>query len=488
MVTQFIAAFDDIVIGRYNKDREEKDKVSVRYVYAPKQRVLHDIINENKTITLPAVAVNITGVSRDTTRVFNKLDGFYYSGTSGEERTSKHIKAPVPININISMSVLTRYQTDMDQILSNFIPFSNPYVVISWKVPEKFNLSVEQEIRSEVLWDGNVSLNYPTELNASQKARITADTNFTIKGWLFKDEDDPVGNIFYIDQNFYDNSIITEYESMTGLQTLSSIEGSYNPALSGNTRVESFELSGSPTITDIYYNSVKLFNDVSTLSLAQPSATEALLNGVDGSVLLNGTSFSDVEGVLLSTNHEFLYTSFSEITGFTRQDSISGQSIPFTIVNDNTISLKLPRLNNEFELDPNQLGVGFGSGDFSTVKLLSTATGNINLEPEKFTVDISGPFGRIRGGGGDLESPSNTNLNVTSTSGLSVTYFHDAWSVSHTYPLSAHQRVVVRHANTNPSVSNIRFIPYNKAGYSFSDTTLTTNTFSGNTTFIKVTS
>ena len=78
MVTQFIAAFDDIVIGRYNKNRDELDKIDVRYVYAPKERVMYDIINENKTITLPAVAVSIKSVARDTSRVFNKLDGFYY--------------------------------------------------------------------------------------------------------------------------------------------------------------------------------------------------------------------------------------------------------------------------------------------------------------------------------------------------------------------------------------------------------------------------
>ena len=83
------------------------------------------------------------------------------------------------------MSVISRYQTDMDQILSNFIPFSNPYVVISWKVPKKFNLAVDQEIRSEVLWDGNVSLSYPTELASTNKARITADTSFTIKSNLY---------------------------------------------------------------------------------------------------------------------------------------------------------------------------------------------------------------------------------------------------------------------------------------------------------------
>ena len=39
ILTQFVTAFDDIVIKRYNIDRSIEDRISVRYVYSPKQRV-----------------------------------------------------------------------------------------------------------------------------------------------------------------------------------------------------------------------------------------------------------------------------------------------------------------------------------------------------------------------------------------------------------------------------------------------------------------
>ena len=79
VLTQFIAAFDDVVISRYNKERVIKDKIQVRYVYAPKQRVLHDLVNKAKHITLPAIAVSISSIKRDEKRVFNKLSGSYVS-------------------------------------------------------------------------------------------------------------------------------------------------------------------------------------------------------------------------------------------------------------------------------------------------------------------------------------------------------------------------------------------------------------------------
>jgi len=59
-MTQFIAAFNDVTISRYNKDREVQDKINVRYVYSPKDRVLHDLVNKSQHLKLPVVAVSIS--------------------------------------------------------------------------------------------------------------------------------------------------------------------------------------------------------------------------------------------------------------------------------------------------------------------------------------------------------------------------------------------------------------------------------------------
>jgi len=39
MVTMFISAMDDIIVKRYNRNKDPKDSLRVRFVYAPKQRV-----------------------------------------------------------------------------------------------------------------------------------------------------------------------------------------------------------------------------------------------------------------------------------------------------------------------------------------------------------------------------------------------------------------------------------------------------------------
>jgi hypothetical protein len=205
LMVQFVSAFNNVVISRHNKDRAVVDKIQARYLYAPKQRVLHDLVNKAQHITLPAVAVSIGNIQRDETRVFNKIFGSYnYAGSTDEgiPTSSKYLPSPVPINIGVNMSILAKYQTDMDQILSNFIPYSNPYIIISWPLPQKIAGEI-QEIRSEVEWSGSIDMTYPTDLDPNQPARVSADTTFTIKGWLFPDKTQSDGqNILYVDTKF----------------------------------------------------------------------------------------------------------------------------------------------------------------------------------------------------------------------------------------------------------------------------------------------
>lgn len=203
---QFVSAFNSIVIDRYNKDRSVEDSIQANFVYAPKERVIHDLVNKSQNMKLPVVSVSMSNVSRDKERVFNKIQGFYISKAQSPNAGSfdtNHLPTPIPINITVNMDILARFQTDMDQILSNFIPYNNPYIIISWRVPSSQNLLDDLEIRSEVLWSGDISLDYPKELSGTMPYRVSASTSFTIKGWLFKKSiDNNVANIFTVDSNF----------------------------------------------------------------------------------------------------------------------------------------------------------------------------------------------------------------------------------------------------------------------------------------------
>jgi len=253
LVLQFLAAFDNVVIKRYDKNRNPLTTQQVRYVYAPKQRVLFDLVNPAQNVTLPCISITINSISRDNNRVFNKNAGFYAHGTPTERAPggqSYYYKAPVPVNIDISMSIIARYQSDMDQILSNFVPFNNPYIILSWTIPKEFNLPYTQEIRTEVAWSGNINLEYPTDINGQQKAQIIANTGFTIKGFLFPDPENPVNNIFRIDVSMTAVSAGTPLE-YGAYNTLKSQVITDQDSLSAFYNTDTFSISGRPVITGV---------------------------------------------------------------------------------------------------------------------------------------------------------------------------------------------------------------------------------------------
>jgi hypothetical protein len=192
MSTVFMNAMSDIVVKRFNKDRSPKDQIKTRIVYAPKQRVLLDLLDKDQNLQLPVISVTISGVSRDESRVFNKQVGvFYNSRTAG---AMLHERAPLPVDINYTVSIMTKYQEDMDQIISHIIPYVNPYFVVSWRTPQRQDF----EIRSNVFWNGQCNITYPVEIGSNTIARCVAELTFTFKGWIFKSLED-AAPIFTID-------------------------------------------------------------------------------------------------------------------------------------------------------------------------------------------------------------------------------------------------------------------------------------------------
>ena len=261
LLTQFVAAFDDTVISRFDKNRNAKSNIDVRYVFAPKQRVMYDIINKAQNINLPVVAINLDSISRDESRVFNKLATSIVPAQKEEDaKSSTKFLMPVPVNLEVSMSILARYMQDVDQIVSNFVPYNNPYIILSWKVPEDIGFDYDQEIRSEVLWSGNLAYSTPTDTTYSEKFRITVDTSFTIKGWLFPEEKDNVGNIYKIDNNFIavdlQNRIYSPLEEQISVESYTNqgygALSSYNADVPTN-YTETITVSGIPEFKNIFY-------------------------------------------------------------------------------------------------------------------------------------------------------------------------------------------------------------------------------------------
>ena len=331
VMTQFVAAFNDIIINRHDKYRDIRSRVKVRYVYAPKQRVIHDLTNKARHLTLPVVAVNIAGISRDESRVFNKIYGSYMSqqerhhSVPRDERAqhSYNIPQPVPVSIDVNMSILCKYQTDVEQIISNFVPYCDPYIIISWKLPKQF-FPDEQELRSEVLWNGDLNMSYPEELSSTDPYRLSCDTSFTIKGWLFKKDPDPIENIYKVTTNITPTNVKDVKELSFTLPYYDETERSYieglGPPLTAAPFITHVDTVGDET-TILGYN----FNSTSNVYL---SSNE--MNSVSGSLI---TPFSGMNGL------SSIYPAFS------------GTTIDFDVVSDYKIIIRTPAVDQQQTVD-----------------------------------------------------------------------------------------------------------------------------------------
>lgn len=329
LITQFIAAFDDTVIARYSKEREKELLVEVRYVLAPKQRVMYDIVNKAQNLTLPVVAVDVASISRDPTRVFNKLEPSYLArGADNYGRKISKIPSPVPINIDINMSIMTRYMADMDQIISNFVPYANPYIILSWTLPEEYDTAQTQEIRSEVLWNGTLSYNTPTDLAYSDKFRCVVDTSFTIKGWLFKEVVDPADIIYKIDANFYNVNLADKIYNSEDYYKLSAYD-----AFDRNF-VDTVTISAVPSFTNLFHAASGLVLPV--------YAPITIKRAKDNQFIAYGRSFDHDNKFYLSSNnptflnnYEAIVTAKSPTISAFRYDSV-------TVLNNNIFTMHIP--------------------------------------------------------------------------------------------------------------------------------------------------
>lgn len=334
LLTQFVAAFDDTVIKRFNRDGSAEQEVAVRYVFAPKQRIMHDVVNKAQNLQLPVVAVDLAGVSYDTDRVFNKLNNFENYANVDSAST---IRTPTPVNLTVNMSILCRYMQDMEQILSNFIPYSDPYIVLAWKEPVSDDRSSDViEIRSEVLWDQNINLNTPTETTYSDKFRIIADTTFTIKGWLFRTKNETSSPIYFIDTNFINTS--PDYSFAPALTSLD-YETFFASMSDNDGDVETISLSGIPEITNVYFNT-----SASLLPADQPiTITSDAYDNNKVSYTLLGANYNETEFVMLSSNSS-ITTGFTAVST-TYTGDVSGYLLPednWTVLSDEVINITLP--------------------------------------------------------------------------------------------------------------------------------------------------
>lgn len=321
LLNLFVSAFDDTFVYRYDaRTRQAKERIDVRYVHGPKHRVLHDLSDRAKTLTLPVVTIEQTRLTRDPSRIHNKDQFIYRKQLDSTNRLAK-IPTPIPVNLELNVSIIAYFKEDIEQIVQNFIVNCNPYIIVSWKFPEKFGLPFLDEIRSEIQWSGDISYNNPKDLSPDVKWRISADTSFTIKGWLFKDYDQRQAPIYVVNADFHAlcaSSRFCDYNLFDAL----SVEGVVTDSIS---------ISAYPEFTNYFVNGIP-YNQLNINSINEKTFTfYGKRFGYNNTWYLSTNSVEPIDGL---TYKEITTAKFPTISAYQLPDNT------IINVNDNITSLR----------------------------------------------------------------------------------------------------------------------------------------------------
>jgi hypothetical protein len=171
-VTQVLNVFNNIVIERNDQ------KILVPCVLGTRNRILKNIQNPDKVANPPIICVSPTSITRDPTRVANINRNLEFQVGN---KYNPIFMQPIPVNIVYQVSVLTKYQIDMDQIMCNFIPFFNPSIYIVFPNPKKPTTN----IKAKLTWGGDFDISYMEDITKDQNTRLIGEATFTLQTYIF---------------------------------------------------------------------------------------------------------------------------------------------------------------------------------------------------------------------------------------------------------------------------------------------------------------
>lgn len=187
ILKQFIALIDKSIVMRYEKVENERrlvQKITPFYKFSTKSRVLLMSLNSAKNFALPCVAIELTGISADKDRLTAKnhpINRFQYGLIEGYNR-------PTPITIQLKVSIITKYVTDLYQIYGKLATQFQPELFYSWVVPTNAGIQGVEELRNKIEWDFNVSFDNREKIQETEEDRYVGTMNFSVQGWLFPNQ------------------------------------------------------------------------------------------------------------------------------------------------------------------------------------------------------------------------------------------------------------------------------------------------------------
>lgn len=182
-IIMFGNMFNDLEVGRYNNSGQLIQSIQVPISYGPKEKFLARLredpgLNRPFSTVLPRLSFEITNMSYDPTRTYNKMNRILQTTSGGDVLKTQH--APTPYDIDITLYGMFANNEDAVQVVEQILPFFRPEWTHSVKITSDMN---EHFDVPTVLNDMSIEDSYESDFET--RRAIIYTFNFTIKGYMF---------------------------------------------------------------------------------------------------------------------------------------------------------------------------------------------------------------------------------------------------------------------------------------------------------------
>ena len=205
-VIGFGTLFNDIEVRHSDDNDSVQSRMKVPLAYGPMQKFLAKIeqqpsLKGRPAITLPRMSFEMTGISYDSSRKASITQTFKSCGT-GTLAYLKKVYMPVPYNISFQLSIATKLNDDMLQIIEQILPYFQPGLNITINLVSSIGEKRDVPIILE-----NINMTDDYEGSFDNRRAMISTLTFTAKTYLFgKIADNSDGLIKRVQVDYFDDS------------------------------------------------------------------------------------------------------------------------------------------------------------------------------------------------------------------------------------------------------------------------------------------
>lgn len=183
VIIGFGSLFNGIQIKHKDTNDDTTSVIKVPLAYGPTQKFLARLkqnpdLNAPVQMTLPRMSFEFTNLKYDSSRKSTQTQQMVITSADGTEEKKSYL--PVPYNMTITLSVYTKLNDDMLQIVEQIVPYFQP----GYTLPIKF-LGNFQEVQNVPVILDNIDMSDEYEGNFDTRRALVYTFTFTAKTFVY---------------------------------------------------------------------------------------------------------------------------------------------------------------------------------------------------------------------------------------------------------------------------------------------------------------